>query len=127
MDKKIVFSVEIVFLLVLFILFEFAGNAFGFYNLFPAYDIVTHFLGGALVSSVAIKFLYEYLKKYSYPVNIVFTTGIGAMWEMIEFLLDLLFGFGMQNGLNDTMVDLIMVMSAAIVVNFIEYWKTTRK
>ena len=46
---------------------------------------------------------------------------------MVEFFLDLLFGLGMQNGLNDTMVDMIMVMSAAIIVNFIEHWKAGKK
>ena len=127
MDKKLFFSVEIVFLLALFIVFEFSGNFFRLYDLFEAYDIVTHFLGGALVASVSIKFLFQYLKNYSYALNVVFTTGIGAVWEMVEFFLDLLFGFGLQNGLNDTMVDLMMVMSAAIIVNFIERWKAAKK
>lgn len=127
MDKKMLFSIEIVFLLALFIVFEFSGNFFGLYDLFPAYDIVTHFLGGALVASVSIKFLFQFLKNYSYAVNVVFTTGIGAVWEMAEFFLDLFFGFGLQNGLNDTMTDMMMVFSAAIIVNFIESQKAANK
>lgn len=119
-----VFSREVVFLLALSVAGEVLGNVWGFYRAFPAYDIVTHFVGGALVSSIAIKFLYRHLKHHSYVTNIVFTLGIGALWEILEFSLDLVFGLGMQPSLADTMVDLVMVTGAAIVVNFIYYYKT---
>ncbi|MBI4044184.1 MAG: DUF2238 domain-containing protein [Candidatus Diapherotrites archaeon] len=114
-----VFSRETVFLLLLALAGEIIGNVYGFYRLFPAFDIVTHFIGGALVSSIAVKFLYNKLHRHSYFVNVVFTLGIGAFWEITEFTADLLFGLGMQGSLNDTMVDLVMVGLAAIIVNSI--------
>ncbi|MDO8633715.1 MAG: DUF2238 domain-containing protein [archaeon] len=117
------FSRETVFLLLLALAGEIIGNVYGFYRIFPAFDLVTHFVGGALVSSIAIKFLYNKLQRHSFFVNVVFTMGIGAFWEIIEFTADLLFHLGMQGSLNDTMVDLVMVASAAIIINFIYYSK----
>ncbi len=117
------FSKETIFLLVFALLGEIYGNVFGWYAIFPAFDIVTHFVGGALVASLAIKFLFKHLKHFSYFVNVVFTMGVGAFWEIIEFTADLLFHVGMQNGLNDTMVDMVMVTFAAIIINFIYYAK----
>lgn len=113
------FSRETVFLLILSLLGEVIGNVFGLYKAIPAYDIVTHFIGGALVSSLIIKYFYEKLGRQSFFINVFFTMGVGALWEIFEFFADLLFMKGMQNGLNDTMVDLIMVTSAAIIINLI--------
>ena len=112
-----------IFLLALFVLLEIAGTTLNFYNLHPGFDIVMHFLGGALLASLSVNFLAKHLKHYSYPVNIFFTTGIGAFWEIIEFFIDLLFGYMTQPSLRDTIVDLIMVFLAAIVVNLIHYLK----
>lgn len=117
------FSRETVFLLLLALTGEIIGNFYGFYKMFPAFDIVTHFVGGALVSSIAIKFLYNKLGTHSYFVNVVFTMGVGVLWEIIEFIADLLFNFGLQGSLNDTMVDMIMVTAAAIIINFTYYSK----
>jgi hypothetical protein len=125
MNLKKYITRETVFLASFWAVFEFAGNAFRYYDSFPAWDILTHFLGGALVASVAIIFLLENLKKFSYRVNVIFTLGVGGAWEITEFLIDLAFGTHTQVGLNDTMVDLIMVFSAAVIVNLIHYY--TRK
>lgn len=122
-----VFSPETVFLLVLSITGEVVGNLFNFYRVFPAFDIATHFVGGALVSTIAIKYLYSKLQSHAYAINIVFTMGIGALWELIEFGIDLLLKTRMQNSLNDTMVDLAMVTLAAIIVNAIYSGKRKEK
>ena len=116
-------STETIFLFVLFVLGEFFGNVFNLYRTLVAWDIVTHFVGGALVSSIVISFLHEYLKKYYYAVNVAITLGVGTAREIIEFLADKMFGLGLQPSLNDTMVDLIMVFSAAVIINLIFWYR----
>ncbi len=117
------FSKELVFLLIIAFSLEIIGNALGFYMVFEGYDIVTHFIGGALVSAFGIKILLPFLKQQAYFVNVVFTVGVGGFWEVTEFTLDLLFNLGLQSSLFDTMIDLVMVILAAIIINLIYFYK----
>lgn len=58
-----------------------------------------------------------------------FALAIGAAWEIIEFLIDLVFGTEMQKGLQDTMSDLIVDGLGAFVVTILAYlqWKYGKK
>lgn len=115
------FSPQIIFLILLVVIGEVLGNVFGLYRSLAAFDIVTHFVGGALACHLAIKYLKQKFGKTTFTASVLITMGIGALWEIIEFFADLLFGLKMQGSLNDTMVDLIMVSSAAIIVNLLNY------
>lgn len=117
------FSKERLFLLIIAVLLEILGNFLGFYNILAGYDLATHFIGGALVTTFAIEYFLANLKKHSYLINIVFTAGIGGLWEITEFLADTLFGWSLQRGLQDTIIDMIMVVSAAIIINFLYYMR----
>ena len=41
---------------------------------------------------------------------------------MFEFLIDSLFGFGLQGGINDTMIDLIVNFFGALCVSIFGYY-----
>ncbi|HLC79513.1 MAG TPA: DUF2238 domain-containing protein [archaeon] len=118
---KLVFSRESLFLLVVFVAGEIMGNLLGFHTTLPQYDVFMHFVGGALVSSVIINLLLERLEQYSYITNVFVTLGIGALFEIFEFCADVFFKTTTQPGLEDTMIDLIIVLAAAIIINTI-YW-----
>ncbi|HLC92462.1 MAG TPA: hypothetical protein VJH23_02025 [archaeon] len=115
------FSRETLFLLVVFIVGEVMGNLLGFHQSLAEYDTFMHFVGGALVASLLATYLMEKLKGFSYTVNVFFTLGIGGIWEVFEFLGDKFLGFTLQPSAEDTMIDLIVVFSAAVVINVI-YW-----
>ena len=119
------FSRETLFLLVIFVSGELMGNILGFHKTLMEYDTFMHFVGGALVASLLATYLMEKLKGFSYAVNVFFTLGIGALWEVFEFMSDKFVGFTLQPSLEDTMVDLVVVFSAAVVVNLI-YWRKYR-
>ena len=114
-------SRETKFLLAIFIAGEIMGNILGFHTSLREYDTFMHFVGGALVASLIAAFLIERLKQFSYAINVFVTLGAGAAWEIFEFSIDRFLGFHTQSGLEDTMIDLIIVFSAAIAVNII-YW-----
>src|SRR3989344_9294772 len=115
------FSRETLFLLVIFVSGELMGNILGFHKTLMEYDTFMLFVGGALVASLLATYLMEKLKGFSYTVNVFFTLGIGGIWEVFEFMSDKFVGFTLQPSLEDTMIDLIVVFSAAVVINVI-YW-----
>lgn len=120
-------SRETAFLLVAFILGELAGQLLGFHEIVPEYDAIMHFVGGALVSSVIINFLVERLHQYSYITNVFATLGVGALWEIAEFAADAILGTALQPGLGDTMLDLIVVLSASVIINTIYWWRHVKR
>lgn len=118
---RLSFSRETLFLILVFAAGEFMGNFFGFHKTLAGYDIVMHFVGGALVSSLIINLLVERLGSYSYITNVFVTLGVGGAWEIIEFLSDTFLGTLTQPSLFDTMKDMIVVLCAAVITNLI-YW-----
>lgn len=124
------------------VLFDCAALILGefgeFYLRFPWWDNMLHsFSGFALSLAVFSTMLYIYrtskqLKQLSPGMLILFSfcfaVACGAIWEIIEFSMDRIFGSNMQRwqdggiaGLLDTMTDLIMDTSGAIVANVIGY------
>lgn len=124
------------------VLFDYAALILGefgeFYVRFPWWDNMLHsFSGFALSLAVFSTMLYIYrpskqLKQLSPSMLILFSfcfaVACGAIWEIIEFSMDRIFKSNMQRwqdggiaGLLDTMTDLIMDTSGAIVANVIGY------
>jgi hypothetical protein len=99
------------------------GLAFHLYDLFPYLDVPTHFMGG-----VTITYFYRSLIRNSQsivgdiplPIRIIFAftcTGTTTVfWEFYENIMDRFFGFHMVRGLEDTLVDLIVGISGALVL-----------
>jgi hypothetical protein len=117
------------FLIALALWFHTAGYIQGYYvTFYPYYDKIAHLVSGtavALIGFLGVIFVDQYLKMNLQPAFIIFFTiifgvALGAFWEMYEFLVDIFFGGSlagpMQNGLNDTMLDMMFVFAGSIIV-----------
>jgi hypothetical protein len=106
--------------------FYIVGLALHLFDMFPLLDIPTHFMGG-----VAITFFYRSLIRNSQsivgeiplPIQIIFAftcTGTTTiLWEFYENFMDRFFGFSMVRGLEDTLVDLILGITGALVLSLL--------
>ncbi len=120
---KISLPVEIVLATVLFIYATlFLGEVRGFYQLFWWWDLVLHAGSAIVFGLVGFTILYilykaERLKARPGLIAIFsfsFAIAIGAIWEIVEFAIDSIFGINMQkSGLSDTMWDLIVNTAGA--------------
>ncbi|HSO13910.1 MAG TPA: hypothetical protein VLT51_16150 [Anaerolineales bacterium] len=100
------------------------GLAIHLYDLFPSLDVPTHLMGG-----MTITYFYRSLIRNSQlivgdiplPIQIIFAftcTGTTTVfWEFYENIMDRFFGFHMVRGLEDTLVDLILGLSGALVLS----------
>lgn len=103
----------------------FLGGVDNFYGHIPLWDKILHFQSGLLLSGTG--FVVIYLLSQSEKTRIelspgfialfavVFSLAIGATWEIAEFTGDAIFGSTWQNGLPDTMWDLIADGGGALV------------
>jgi hypothetical protein len=94
--------------------------------MYPPLDIPTHFMGG-----VAITYFYRSLIRNSQSIvgdipitiQIIFAftcTGTTTVfWEFYENFMDRFFGFHMVRGLEDTIVDLILGLSGALILSLL--------
>lgn len=121
---------EITFLIAFALFLHIAGYSFEWYlNFYPYYDKVAH-----LVSSITIALLgflsVLVLMKISRCLQfepwqiflfiVIFTVALGAIWEIWEFTLDTLFPAylikPLQQGLADTMIDMIFDLAGGLLV-----------
>jgi hypothetical protein len=116
---------EINFLIALSLYLHVAGHISGYYDTFsPIYDKAAHFVSSitiAILGFVLVFLLEQFSEQRCTRFMIVFfvimvTMGLGAIWEIYEFVLDTLFGIQLQNGLDDTMWDLIFDLAGALIV-----------
>ena len=138
-------------LYVLLILFCFAslvlGGGLDFYGRFPWLDTVLHFFSGLLLSMLALWFMhvimgkdekYIYQNKYFLCLFVVmFSLGVGALWELTEYVIDIILGTNLQQfilrktgaiitpediplcgqeALADTMKDLVIDLGSSLLV-----------
>lgn len=100
------------------------GLAFQLYKAFPPLDIPTHFMGGVAITYFyrsAIRNSQQFLGEIPFPIQIIlaFTaTGTTAvLWEFCENILDYSLGTHMVRGLMDTLTDLFLGLSGALVLS----------
>lgn len=88
------------------------GELLNFYELIPWWDVMLHAEAGALIYVV----IYNRIKGYTLmgagkrlmPLALLAAIGVGALWEIFEYTMDVNFGWSMQkSGLRDTIWDLI--------------------
>lgn len=122
----------------------FLGEIRGYYARFWWWDIALHTTSGFLLGILG--FLLVYILNESERIDLhmrprfvalfafVFAVAMGAIWEIIEFSMDQLFGTNMQkpmfgdpSGLTDTMWDLIVDTIGALVVSVIGWWYMHRE
>lgn len=125
------------------------GLLFSFYVIIPGYDSFAHFLNGGLLVLVGIMVLSIFVKKdildQLSPMFIVlfafsFAAMIGVLWEITEFLSDIVFGSNMQRfadletgiefvgqeALLDTMKDIILNTLGGLIISFMIYFDLKR-
>lgn len=122
--------------------FHTAGYIQGYYTTFyPYYDKIAHLVSGttvALLGFLGVIFLDKYwdmnLKTpFIIGFTIIFGMALAGFWEIYEFFIDTVFGGSMagpmQNGLTDTMLDMIFVLAGSIIVSVLAvfYFKTHEK
>jgi len=99
------------------------GVAIDLYDWYPWLDIPTHFLGGVAITYMyrsAIRNSQNLLGEIPQAIQILlaFTcTGTTTiLWEFYENIYDYLFGTHIVRGLEDTLVDLFLGLSGALVL-----------
>jgi hypothetical protein len=119
---------EINLLIALSLYLHVAGGVWGWYEIFyPYYDKIAHLASGITVSVLGFvivllidRFSHLCLTRLMIVYFIIlFTMGLGAIWEIYEFVFDTLFGTNLQHGLDDTMLDLIFDLGAAVFIALI--------
>jgi hypothetical protein len=100
------------------------GLAFDLYDLYPWLDMPTHLLGG-----IAITYFYrsaiwnsqQVIGNIPIPIQILLAfTATGTttiLWEFYENTIDYFFGFTTVRGLEETVVDMAMGLSGALILS----------
>jgi len=122
-DVTLPFELDLLITLSLF-LHTFMGEGLNFYKRLWIWDQILHFYGSAVVALLAFVTVYtfHYTKKLrlTLPLIAFFTITIamaaGGIWEIGEFTVDQLFSKMTQDGLVDTMSDMILDLAGAILI-----------
>lgn len=123
---------------------QYLGELHGFYDKIWWWDIMLHSISGFILGIVGFMFVYLLNQQYDKNVNLspffivlfafCFAVTIGVIWEFYEFGMDRIFGFNMQkfrnpwdDGLVDTMTDLIVDSIGAVIVSIFGYFYIKQK
>jgi len=116
--------VDFVITLVLYLHVAIGGAAGFYYKELPLpYDKLLHFFSSAMISLLAFMFVFTlyYTRRIrlSFAFMAVFivlaSIGLGGIWEILEWSLDKLAGTRAQEGLDDTMMDMILDLLGGII------------
>ncbi len=110
----------------------FFGEVLDFYNRFWWWDLFLHAWSGFLLGVTGFVLVYVLNENDSVQLDLspgfislfacMFAIGIGAVWEIFEFVMDQSFGLNMQkSGLVDTMWDLIVDTIGAVTISVLGY------
>src|SRR3989304_4105327 len=133
------FDLDLLITLMIF-LHTFFGEWLKFYDRLWVWDKILHVYGSAVISMLAFMIVYalHYTKKIRLTLplvglfTIIFAMAVGGFWEIGEFAVDKLFFKDTQNGLDNTMWDLINDFIGGIFIAgvggiFIKYLKTVER
>jgi uncharacterized membrane protein YjdF len=124
---KITLPWEISLFIALMFCLHVAGGIRGFYDsYYPYYDKVAHFIFGITISMLV--FIGVLLLDQCRGMNlsrwmivgftVIFAMAMAGFWEIYEWTVDTFFGTHLQNGLDDTMLDMIFCLIGSIIVAF---------
>jgi len=119
-------SFEIVVILFIYGVLVFAGIKGSFLGVWW-WDIILNFFAAIALGFVGVTFLTvlqnEDIIDTSWAMigvmTFFFAVALGTIWEIFEFSLDVFFGFGLQDGLLDTMKDVVVNSVGALFVSFV--------
>ncbi|HBR16045.1 MAG: hypothetical protein A3G39_08820 [Deltaproteobacteria bacterium RIFCSPLOWO2_12_FULL_43_16] len=108
------FELDLLITLMIF-LHTFFGEWLKFYDRLWVWDKILHVYGSAVISMLAFMIVYalHYTKKIRLTLplvglfTIIFAMAVGGFWEIGEFAVDKIFNKDTQNGLDNTMWDII--------------------
>ena len=131
---------EVNFLIAFAIFLHVAGYSQHLYILlYPYYDKFAHFVSSITVAVLAFVSIllinrFSCTKLHRWQIFfyiVIFTMAIGAFWEIYEYLMDTFLGAyltkSLQQGLDDTMIDLILDLLGGVVIGFFGAWYIERK
>jgi len=120
-------SFQVVLLIFIFAA-QFLGEIFNYYERFWWWDILLHSWSGVLLGTIG--FVLVYILNTASGVGVImspffisffalcFAVTCGVVWEVFEFLMDLILSTNMQkSGLIDTMGDLIVDTGGALIAS----------
>jgi len=125
---------EIEILVLLFVYGSlYLGELYAFYEKFWWWDLFLHAYSGIMIGIAGFALVYVLNKEKKLTFNLSplfiamfsfsFSVALGVMWEIFEFVMDSVFDFNMlKSGLVDTMWDLIVDTSGALLVALIGYF-----
>lgn len=109
--------VALEFLLFLALFLHVGGGALGIYDVFGPWDVVTHFVSTFMLGLIFFTLLYMANHHWGImrmtPARIVLVTmviamSLGFIWEGMEWAADKMFDIRAQDGIGDTLMDLVM-------------------
>ena len=109
--------VALEFLLFLALFLHVGGGALGIYDMFGPWDLVTHFVSTFMLALIGITLFYMANHHWDImrmtPARMVLVTmiiamSLGFLWEGMEWAADRLFDIRAQDGIADTLGDLVM-------------------
>ncbi|MBI4145423.1 hypothetical protein HY493_04440 [Candidatus Woesearchaeota archaeon] len=99
------------------------GSEFAVYKAITGFDWITHILGTFIISLIALSIVYSLKVTGRIRVNngmiwffvVVFALAVGAFYEILEFLTDIIFATNSQVDLTNTMVDMMNDLIGGII------------
>lgn len=105
------------------------GSSFNFYDI-PHYDDFLHVWSGFIAVAAGFSILKalnpttKFTPLFTIVFLVMFSLGVGATWEMVEFFMDTFAHTNMQvGGLLDTMIDMLDGLAGTIVMVIILWIK----
>lgn len=124
-DLQLVLPLELNFLIVLSLFLHVVGGFSGLYDQVTGWDHITHAMSASLIGVLGFIVVVT-IDKYAQSIHlprpflaffiVMFTMAMGVLWEIVEYVNDVLTGSRLQYGLTDTMVDLLFDGFAGFVV-----------
>lgn len=102
------------------------GSIYQFYVAYFWWDLFMHFISGILLACLAVDLYKKLLRKDTvselstwFVFIFIFSFSImgGVLWEIYEYVADVLFSMDLQHGNSDTMTDLITDSLGGLVVS----------
>lgn len=113
-------------ILVYLYLGTYLGSFKSFFEMIWWWDILMHLLTGINIALISFSIIFRLKEVKNYiqlsPSMIAFfsfaiSMAAGGIWEIIEYMLDSLFGFELQKPHPDTMIDLIFVLIGGLLIS----------
>lgn len=129
---RVTLPVEFTLVTCIFLYASFAlGEVRDFYEKFWWWDLVLHGISALIVGIIGFLGIYVFYMtrriqlapRWIATITFALAVALGTIWEIFEFLMDWFFDLNMQkSGLVDTMTDLMINTSGAVLAALIGYF-----